>query len=236
MVFFAEGRWAGRSRALAVTAFAAAALAGIVIPARAQHPPTAAVTGDRDPASARHPPLPPLGVANAAAIVNGGASLPAQTRPAGAVLSVPLATKRTARAPSPPSGGQPFALCPVQGQVHGWDDFGQPRYAGGFHLHQGIDIMAAEGTPIVAPFAGTAVATPNLLGGDAVKVYGPAGYVYNAHLSRYGMVGRVESGTVIGFVGTTGDARGGPSHDHFEWHPGNGPAVDPFLYLVGVCG
>jgi hypothetical protein len=36
-------------------------------------------------------------------------------------------------------------------------------------------------------------------------------------------------------VGNTGDADEGPAHDHVEWHPGNGAAVDPYPYLNAVC-
>ena len=126
--------------------------------------------------------------------------------------------------------------CPVRGPVSIADDFGvvvrKPDVP--VHIHQGNDMMAATGTPIVAPFAGTAVASPNVLGGLAVKVYGELGYVYNAHLSAYGQLGTVKAGTVIGYVGSTGDA-GGP-HDHFEWHPNNGPAVDPNPFLSVSCG
>ena len=93
------------------------------------------------------------------------------------------------------------------------------------HIHQGNDISAPAGTPIVAPFDGTAVATNNDLGGLAVDVYGALGHVYNAHLSSYGKLGAVKAGDVIGYVGTTGDATS--PHDHFEWHPNDGPAVDP---------
>ena len=126
--------------------------------------------------------------------------------------------------------------CPVRGPVTIMDDFGvmvrKPDVP--VHVHQGNDMMAATGTPIVAPFAGTAVASPNTLGGLAVKVYGEDGYVYNAHLSAYGQLGQVHTGSVIGYVGSTGDA-GGP-HDHFEWHPNGGAAVDPNPYLSVSCG
>ena len=126
--------------------------------------------------------------------------------------------------------------CPVDGPHDVMNNFGvwiQKRPGVPAHVHQGNDIMASTGTPIVAPFDGTAVAVPNDLGGNAVDVYGADGYVYNAHLSAYGKLGDVKTGDVIGYVGSTGDA-GGP-HDHFEWHPGNGAAVDPYPYLMAVC-
>ncbi len=128
-------------------------------------------------------------------------------------------------------------VCPVD-EPHAYtDDWGAPRWAGGFHLHQGNDVFAPYGTPIRAPFDGVAVMTANTLGGRAVTVYGKTGYVYNAHLSSYetANLGPVTAGTIIGYVGNSGDARGGAPHDHFEWHPGNGPAVDPYPYLNAVC-
>ena len=132
---------------------------------------------------------------------------------------------------------RPFAVCPVQGPVAIADDFGiwvhRTKKMGGDHIHQGNDMMAATGTPIVAPFDGTAVAAPNKLGGLAVKVFGDFGYVYNAHLSRYGQLGAVQTGDVVGYVGATGNTNA--AHDHFEWHPGGGAAVDPHEFLLKVC-
>ena len=126
--------------------------------------------------------------------------------------------------------------CPIRGDYAIANNFGyvvEKRPGVPRHVHLGNDITAAYGTPIVAPFDGTAVASTSTLGGLAVNVYGDAGYVYNAHLSSYGRLGDVTSGDVIGYVGATGDALG--AHDHFEWHPGNGPAVDPYPYLMAVC-
>jgi len=148
------------------------------------------------------------------------------------------------------NGRGPFRFCPVQGPHAYGDSFGAPRYAGGYHPHAGNDIMAPRGTPIVAPFDGVASADPNGLGGEAVIVTGSEGYVYNAHLNGYGTLGNVSAGTIIGYVGDSGDARGGPTHDHFEWHPNVipahpyksvygyttiGDAVDPFPYLNLAC-
>jgi peptidoglycan hydrolase CwlO-like protein len=140
--------------------------------------------------------------------------------------------------------------CPV-GQPHAYgDDFGAPRYSGGFHLHAGNDILAPMGTPIYAPFNGSASSDNNGLGGLAVIVRGSQGYVYNAHLSAMGKLGAVQAGDVIGYVGNSGDAAGGPTHDHFEWHPNSipsnwpkssygysviGDAVNPNPILNSVC-
>jgi peptidoglycan hydrolase CwlO-like protein len=141
-------------------------------------------------------------------------------------------------------------VCPVRGP-HGYSDsFGAPRYGGGYHPHAGNDIMSPLGTPIVAPFDGTAEDGSNGLGGLTVVVTGSDGWVYNAHLSAYAATGHVSAGTVIGYVGNTGDAQGGPMHDHFEWHPNAipqnpwkspygytviGTAIDPYPYLNAVC-
>jgi murein DD-endopeptidase MepM/ murein hydrolase activator NlpD len=132
---------------------------------------------------------------------------------------------------------RPFGVCPV-GDPHAvGDNFGiwvhRTEENGGDHIHQGNDIMAPMGTPIYAPFDGTAVTATNKIGGMAVKVFGEYGYVYNAHLSRFGQLGTVETGDVIGYVGATGNA-GGP-HDHFEWHPNGGVAADPYPFLMIVC-
>ena len=130
---------------------------------------------------------------------------------------------------------RPLAVCPVGGPHAVSDNFGDPRPepGGGFHWHQGDDIMAATGTPILAPFDGVASVSHSFLGGLGVYVQGEYGFVYNAHLSQLGTLGPVQVGDVIGYVGSTGHSSG--PHDHFEWHPENGKAVDPYDYLMLVC-
>jgi murein DD-endopeptidase MepM/ murein hydrolase activator NlpD len=125
-------------------------------------------------------------------------------------------------------------ICPVQGPHSFSNDWGQPR--GGGRTHQGNDILAPRGTPVVASVSGTATANSNGLGGIAYFLHGSDGNTYyGAHLNGYGQLGAVQAGTVIGYVGNTGDAAGGPPHLHFEIHPGGGAAVNPYPTLVKYC-
>jgi peptidoglycan hydrolase CwlO-like protein len=148
-------------------------------------------------------------------------------------------------------GGIPGFLltCPVAGSNAYSDDFGAPRVG---HRHAGNDVFAVLGTPIVAPFDGVAKDASGGLGGYAVKVFGSAGWVYNAHLvNPPHNLGPVSMGEQIGFVGQTGNAKHTSPHNHFEWHPNVvprplhvspwgyskiGSAIDPFPYLNSVCG
>ena len=97
----------------------------------------------------------------------------------------------------------PFQRCPVAGSVSVSDNFGDIRDMPGTprHIHQGIDIGAPTGAPIVAPFDGDAVAVLERSRRHAGKIYGAGGYVYNAHLSAYGKLGSVRTGDVVGYVG-----------------------------------
>ena len=137
----------------------------------------------------------------------------------------------------PVNADGPFYYCPVGTPRSYIDDFGFPRVG---HTHQGNDIFAPEGTPIHAPFEGTAEEGLDGLGGIVVHVNASANadYVYNAHLVRHAGVdgATVKPGDVIGYVGNTGNAAGTPPHNHFEYHPGGGSAVSPYVYLNEVCG
>jgi murein DD-endopeptidase MepM/ murein hydrolase activator NlpD len=144
-----------------------------------------------------------------------------------------------------------FERCPVD-QPRGFGDgFGAPRYVGGYHLHKGIDIVAPQGTPIIATFDGTASDATNIYGGTAVYVSGRFGSTYNAHMTSIAKLGPVRAGDVIGYVGSTGLAGGEVNHNHFEFRPNVMPsswpasyygysiiddAINPYPLLVEACG
>ena len=131
------------------------------------------------------------------------------------------------------ASSSPLARCPVRG-ARFMNDWGFPRSDTGFH--QGNDLMAPRGTPIVAPVSGTVAQGSGSIGGRNFRLTAKDGTVYyGAHMSRFGKVGRVKAGDVIGYVGNTGDAAGGATHLHFEIHPAGGVAVNPYAYLVRAC-
>ncbi len=120
---------------------------------------------------------------------------------------------------------------PVRGPADYTDDWHDPRFGPPFHLHQGTDIFAERGTPVVSPEAGTISFTDGGLGGRGAYVTTDDGTSYYfAHLNSYddSVYGgaRVEQGQVIATVGNTGNAENGSPHLHFEVRPG-GVAVNP---------
>ena len=127
------------------------------------------------------------------------------------------------------------------------DTFTQAR-AGGARVHDAIDIMAAEGTPVVAAAPGMVEKLFNSKGGGGITAYvrSPDGkwIYYYAHLQRYapGLAEgqRVERGSPIGLVGHTGNANPAGPHLHFAihrmaageaWHEGS--AINPYPLLAG---
>jgi murein DD-endopeptidase MepM/ murein hydrolase activator NlpD len=128
----------------------------------------------------------------------------------------------------------PLYRCPVDGPTAYGDTFGIMHYHPGWtHRHQGNDMMAEMGTPVVAPFDGTVTKGAESNAGIYVTITGDEGYAVMMHLLRVGQIGKVETGTVIGWIGATGNASA--PHTHFEWHPNGGAAVDPYPQLNEVC-
>jgi peptidoglycan LD-endopeptidase LytH len=114
------------------------------------------------------------------------------------------------------------------------DTWHAPRGTG--RLHEGQDIFAPRGTPIFSATKGFVYKIgENNLGGQTVSVIGSGGRVYYyAHLDSYAPgleVGdRVSTRTVLGYVGTTGNAQGTPPHLHFGVYTLNG-AINPLPLL-----
>lgn len=133
---------------------------------------------------------------------------------------------------------QVVAPFPVAGRSNFSHDWGFPRWTPAPHLHEGTDIFADFGTPIVTSEAGRVIKKGTYgAGGISAWVLGDSGNAYYyAHLQSWvrGLaVGqRVERGEIIGFIGDTGNATGGAPHLHFEIHPGTprrpgGPGSPP---------
>jgi murein DD-endopeptidase MepM/ murein hydrolase activator NlpD len=131
-------------------------------------------------------------------------------------------------------GGGGF-VCPVQGAVAFTDSFGAPRSGG--RSHQGVDMMAAFGTPVVAVVSGSISQDVGGLAGNSIWLAGSNGTSYfYAHLQDFvGGSRSVSAGEMIGTVGDTGNAQGGAPHLHFEIHPGGGGAVNPTPTVAQYC-
>lgn len=126
-----------------------------------------------------------------------------------------------------PGGGT--WVCPVPGASY-VNDWGFPRSGGRFH--QGNDLFAPRGTEVRAPVNGRVQVLTGPVGGLQFRLYGDDGVTYiGSHMEAFGRSGQVTAGEVIGSVGDSGNAVGAPTHLHFEIHPGDGDAVNPFPTL-----
>ena len=110
-------------------------------------------------------------------------------------------------------------------------EFGAPRSGG--RTHEGFDIVASCGAPLVAVRGGRVRSTgyDPVLYGNYLLIHGEGerrSYFY-AHLRRPAVVHggeRVFTGERVGAVGETGNARTVGCHLHFEIHV-DGIPVDP---------
>lgn len=126
----------------------------------------------------------------------------------------------------------------VQGPAAWSDSWHAPRYAGGFHLHEGQDVLCQGGAPVLAATAGRVEFDVDMLGGRIARLFLPdGGYWYYAHLSGWsstiGSGSQVEIGDVIGYCGNSGDAVGGATHVHFGHYLPSGQAENTMSDLIG---
>ena len=127
---------------------------------------------------------------------------------------------------------------PVQGVIKRQiaDTWHVPR--SGDRLHEGQDIFAKRGTPVLSATDGYIVRIgENSLGGQTVSVLGAGGRIYYyAHLDSY--ASNIATGdhvtpqSILGYVGNTGNAAGGPTHLHFGVYERGGAAVNPLPLLT----
>jgi murein DD-endopeptidase MepM/ murein hydrolase activator NlpD len=114
------------------------------------------------------------------------------------------------------------------------DTWGGARSQG--RSHEGQDIFAPRGTPVLSATRGYIVRLGvNRLGGNSIFVLGPGGRrYYYAHLDRYNPLlsigDYVTATTTLGFVGNTGNASGTPPHLHFGMY--NNGAQNPYPLLI----
>lgn len=131
-----------------------------------------------------------------------------------------------------------FASVPSIMPTAGWltSQFSRSRVHPLLHVsrpHEGIDVSAPMGAPIVAPASGTVTKVDRENGyGNVVEVDHGNGIVTRyAHCSRIDVREgqRVTRGQRIAAVGNTGLATG--PHLHYELHV-NGKVVDPLTYVI----
>jgi len=115
--------------------------------------------------------------------------------------------------------------------------FGEAGYLWASGYHTGLDLSAAEGTPIAAVAAGTITQTgydysASWAGNLTVLQLENGDEIWYAHQSSISVSpgDQVAPGEVIGAVGSTGNSTG--PHLHLEVHPGGGEPVDPMSVLL----
>lgn len=125
------------------------------------------------------------------------------------------------------------SIWPTRGVVTSGFGYRISPFTGQRELHEGIDISASEGSPIVAPAAGVVVGKERDVSyGKMIEIdHGHGIVTLYAHTSRdFVKVGqRVKRGELIATVGSTGSATG--PHLHYEVHV-NGVPVNPMTYII----
>jgi murein DD-endopeptidase MepM/ murein hydrolase activator NlpD len=114
--------------------------------------------------------------------------------------------------------------------------FGDPREAGR-RQHEGVDIFARRGTPVLSATDGVVLRVGETrLGGRVVWVWDLSRglRLYYAHLDQQLVATgqRVTRGDTLGTVGNTGNARSTPPHLHFGIYERGTGAIDPYWFIA----
>lgn len=123
---------------------------------------------------------------------------------------------------------------PVGGKHTFSDEYGAPRATIPSGSHEGNDIFAAMGTPVVAVADGRIYRVgTRKVSGNRLWLRDEAGYrFFYAHLAGFAAAAfngaDVRAGDVVGYVGNTGDAEPTPPHLHFQVHMPDRSAINPF--------
>lgn len=145
-----------------------------------------------------------------------------------------VADTASAHVVEPPTSPRVTSLeaCPTGGRSEYADSWGDRRSGG--RRHEGVDMAAERGTPVLAVHAGEAEFKRSNLGGNAIWLVTPSGErFYYAHLDAFeGSSRSVSPGEVIGYVGSTGNAGG--NHLHFETRLGD-VATNPYSLVQSAC-
>ena len=179
--------------------------------------------------------------AHASGVASLTVTAPVARQPQRSPTSAPSPALLEEGVPTPAQTAASGAVFPVAG-AHSFggpeNRFGAPRAN---HVHQGQDVLSAEGTPVLAPMPGTVLTASYQAGG--------AGYYAVEHTAVFDFMfahcqagslavaagQRVSAGQVLCNIGQTGDAT--TPHVHFEmwvggWHvSGASHPIDPLPYL-----
>jgi len=150
---------------------------------------------------------------------------------------VAAANSKPGKAAGLPPAATPGFYCPVQGGASFIDSWGFPRSGG--RKHKGVDMFNKRNTPLIAVVDGRVKFSSNSLGGRSTHLYAADGTVYYyAHLEAWptniASGSFVKAGTVVGYLGNSGNARYTSTHLHFEIRPG-GVAVNPYPTVRYYC-
>jgi murein DD-endopeptidase MepM/ murein hydrolase activator NlpD len=131
-------------------------------------------------------------------------------------------------------------VCPVAGEVSFTDTYGAARSGG--RSHEGVDMFAPTGTPLVAVTDGMTFLVENVdddIGGISLWLRGDDGDTYYYSHNSVNVIRTngvdVRRGQILARVGRSGNAEGTPPHLHFEIHPGGGEPINPTSVVGRAC-